>query len=173
VHLKNEHGQIVRSTLMAAPTCFITSPRFFTRQLNAAAGELDVTARWGIAGKDGVCMPSKGRLTERPYAPGEREAMIARAAALGLDEAAAFACLGESTFDVHWNDVGAWRNVPADVGLHAGRVSGHQEMAFVPREGAAGPGVDAGRGCVRAADDPPHRCAGVAAPRRSTRTTGR
>jgi hypothetical protein len=30
-------------------------------QLNAAAGKLDVTARWGIAGKGGVCMPSTGK----------------------------------------------------------------------------------------------------------------
>ncbi len=83
--------------------------------LNAAAGELDVTARWGIAGKGGVCMPGKGRLTERPYTPEERAALAQGVAALGLDAAAALACLGETTRDVFLNDVAYWRNVPARV----------------------------------------------------------
>ena len=33
--------------------------------LNPAAGDLDVTADWGHAGKEGVTMPGRGRLLER------------------------------------------------------------------------------------------------------------
>jgi hypothetical protein len=84
-------------------------------QLNPSAGELDVTARWGVAGKGGVCMPNTGRLNERAYTPEERAALASGASALGLDEAAALACLGERTFDVYLNDVALWRNVPAKV----------------------------------------------------------
>ena len=84
-------------------------------QFNATAGEQDVTARWGIAGKGGVTMPGKGRLTERAYTPEERTALVQGAAALGLDEAGVLRCLGESTWDVHLNDVAYWRNVPARV----------------------------------------------------------
>jgi hypothetical protein len=39
----------------------------------------------------------------------------AGAAALGLDEAADRALLGEATFDVYLNDVAYWGNVPAKV----------------------------------------------------------
>jgi Type ISP C-terminal specificity domain len=60
-------------------------------------------------------MPGKGRLTERPYTPEARAALAQGAAALGLDEAAALACLGETTRNVFLNDVAYWRNVPARV----------------------------------------------------------
>ena len=43
--------------------------------LKAAAGELDMTAHWGSAGKEGICMPSNGRLTARPYSAEERTAI--------------------------------------------------------------------------------------------------
>jgi hypothetical protein len=94
--------------------------------LNPAAGELDVTARWGVAGKGGVCMPSTGRLTECAYSAEELAALVKGAAALGLDEAAARARLGETTFDVYLNDVAFWRNVPAKVWQYT--LGGYQVM---------------------------------------------
>jgi hypothetical protein len=75
-----------------------------------------VTARWGVAGKGGVCMPSTGRLTPRDYTPDEL-------AALGP---AARACLGEKTFDVFLNDVAFWRNVPEKVWAYT--LGGYQVM---------------------------------------------
>jgi hypothetical protein len=84
-------------------------------QLDGGAGDFDVTARWGISGKGGVTMPSTGRLTARDYTHKEGAALAEGAAALGLDEAAMLACLGETTCDVFLNDVAYWRNVPAKV----------------------------------------------------------
>lgn len=55
-------------------------------QLNPDAGDLDVTAGWGHAGKGGVTMPGRGRLTEH----------------------------GDSV-DVWINDRACWRNVPRAV----------------------------------------------------------
>jgi len=77
--------------------------------LNPAA-ELDVTARWGVAGKGGVCMPGKGKAVERKYAAEELQAFAAAG-----DLPAVLACLGETTFDVYLNDAAYWRNVPARV----------------------------------------------------------
>ncbi len=87
------------------------------------ASELDVTARWGIAGKGGVCMPGKGKAVERAYTPEEQAAL---AAALGLDADAVLACLGATTFDVYLNDVAFWRCVPARVWAYT--LGGYQVM---------------------------------------------
>jgi hypothetical protein len=84
----------------------------------AVAGNLDVTARWGVAGKGGVTMPGKGRLTERAYTPEERAAFSGQPSALS--------CLGESTFDVYLNDTAYWRNVPAGVWTYT--LGGYQVM---------------------------------------------
>jgi hypothetical protein len=62
--------------------------------LNPDAGDLDVTAGWGHAGKEGVTMPGKGRVAE--HAAGQ----------------APFAMPGAS-YDIYLNDVACWRNVPA------------------------------------------------------------
>ena len=71
-------------------------------QLNADAGDLDVTARWAISGQKGVTMPSKGKVETRVYSPEERAALVsAAAAALGLDETEVLNCLGDTTCDVY------------------------------------------------------------------------
>jgi Type ISP C-terminal specificity domain len=75
----------------------------------------DVTARWGVAGKGGVCMPGKGKVVERTYSEEERTALRKGATALGLDEVTALVCWGGTTFDVYLNDRAYWRNVPARV----------------------------------------------------------
>ncbi|HEY7313429.1 MAG TPA: type ISP restriction/modification enzyme [Gemmataceae bacterium] len=90
------------------------------------SSELDVTARWGIAGKGGVCMPGKGKAVGRAYTPDERSALAAGAAALGLDANAFLACLGATTFDVYLNDVAFWRCVPARVWAYT--LGGYQVM---------------------------------------------
>jgi len=79
------------------------------------AGDLAVTAGWGHAGKDGVTMPAKGRIVERPFDKAEREAIAQAAEARALSAKAALALLGGSTRDVYLNDRAYWKNVPAGV----------------------------------------------------------
>lgn len=83
---------------------------------------MDVTARWGVAGKGGVCMPGKGKAVERAYSTDERAAL----AAAKLGEDAAVACLGATTFDVYLNETAYWRNVPAKVWEYT--LGGYQVM---------------------------------------------
>jgi hypothetical protein len=90
------------------------------------SSELDVTARWGIAGKGGVCMPGKGKAIERAYTSEEHTALVAGAAALGLDADTASACLGATTFDVYLNAVAFWRCVPSRVWTYT--LGGYQVM---------------------------------------------
>jgi hypothetical protein len=71
-------------------------------------------------------MPSKGKLTERPYTPEERTALAKGAEALGLDEPTLLACLGESTYGIYINDIAYWRNVPAGVWSYT--LGGNQVM---------------------------------------------
>jgi hypothetical protein len=54
---------------------------------NLEAGDLDVTAGWGHAGKGGVTMPGKGKLIRRD----------------------------DGAWDVYLNDLACWRNIPAAV----------------------------------------------------------
>ena len=70
--------------------------------LNPTAGDLDVTAGWGHAGKEGVTMPGKGRVVERPCQTFE--------VFVNLESPQA-----ATTFDIYLNDVAYWRNVPARV----------------------------------------------------------
>ncbi len=60
-----------------------------------------ITARWGIAGKAGICMPSTGKAIERAYAAEERTAL-----GDGIVQ------LGATTFDIYLNDSAYWKNVP-------------------------------------------------------------
>lgn len=79
------------------------------------SSDLAVTARWGIAGQGGVCMPSMGKLTERDYSAAELRALRDQADALGLMAEEAVDLLGTTCLDIYLNDVAYWRCVPANV----------------------------------------------------------
>jgi hypothetical protein len=81
------------------------------------SSELEVTARWGVAGKGGVCMPGKGKVLSRAYTADEQTALAADPAC---------ACLGATTFDVYLNDVAFWRCVPSRVWTYT--LGGYQVM---------------------------------------------
>ncbi|HEX8178407.1 MAG TPA: type ISP restriction/modification enzyme [Pyrinomonadaceae bacterium] len=84
-------------------------------KLNPNAGELQLNAGWGHAGKGGVTMPGKGRLTTRPYSPAELAARAESPLAIQLTDGDPDAQLGATTHDVYLNDVAYWQNVPARV----------------------------------------------------------
>jgi hypothetical protein len=73
--------------------------------LDPDSGDLELTAGWGHAGKGGVTMPAKGKITVRAMTPGERGAMPE--GAMGI--------LGEQTCDVWLNERAYWRNIPLPV----------------------------------------------------------
>ena len=83
--------------------------------MNTDGDDLAVTAGWGHAGKEGVTMPAKGRIVERPYESAELDALGAAAKSRGLTVEQALAMLGPDTRDVYLNDKAYWRNVPANV----------------------------------------------------------
>ncbi|MGD1000116.1 MAG: type ISP restriction/modification enzyme [Candidatus Brocadiia bacterium] len=83
--------------------------------LDPDAADLAVTAGWGHAGKEGVTMPAKGRIVQRPYDKAELEALRNAAEARGLSLSKAIALLGADTTDVYLNDVAYWKNIPAKV----------------------------------------------------------
>jgi hypothetical protein len=66
---------------------------------------LELTAGWGHAGKGGVTMPAKGKITLREMTPGER----------GVLPKGAIGILGEQTCDVWLNERAYWRNIPLRV----------------------------------------------------------
>jgi hypothetical protein len=84
-------------------------------QLDAARGDLAITAGWGHFGKQGVTMPAKGKLAERPYDEAEVKAIDAEATARGLSSKDARRLLGEKTCDVYLNGAAYWRNLPLNV----------------------------------------------------------
>jgi hypothetical protein len=66
-------------------------------QINTSAGDLELRAGWGYAGRGGITMPGRGRATRRDYAPDEQTQ------------------LGAATFDISLNDAVYWRNIPEAV----------------------------------------------------------
>ena len=132
-------------------TCGKMSPLFKTiglitkiggGQLDPDGGDLAVTAGWGHKGKEGVTMPAKGKLAERHYDEAEAKAIDAEAAARGMSAEDVRRLLGERTL----------RRVPERRGLLAQhslervgvlhrRLSGHQEMAELPRRRDPRPGA--------------------------------
>jgi hypothetical protein len=73
--------------------------------INPDKGELDVTAGWGHAGKDGVCMPGAGNIITRPYTEGENKVISSAQKNL----------LGQETCDVYLNDTVFIKNIPVNV----------------------------------------------------------
>ena len=85
-----------------------------TGQVDPAA-ELGVDARWGVAGKGGITMPSTGKIAERCYTADERASVSVYGESLGLSVDEAVSLLGETCFDIYLNDVAYWRCVPSSV----------------------------------------------------------
>ena len=83
--------------------------------LDPDAGDLALAVGWGYGGKDGVTMPGKGRIIQRPYGKTELDAIAEAAASRGLSRKQAIALLGADTRDVYLNDKAYWMNVPANV----------------------------------------------------------
>jgi hypothetical protein len=77
--------------------------------LDPAQGHLDLTAGWGHGGKEGVCMPGKGKVE------------IRRIRDEGWKQA-----FGEKTLDVYLNDTAYWANVPEAVWEY--HIGGYQVM---------------------------------------------
>jgi hypothetical protein len=73
--------------------------------LDPDAGDLELTAGWGHAGKGGVTMPGKGKIILREMTADERD---------GLPDGA-IDTLGMKTCDVWLNGRAYWRNVPVTV----------------------------------------------------------
>ncbi len=66
--------------------------------LDPDAGELEVTVGWGHAGKNGICMPGRGKVEVRKVKDEEHQTEF-----------------GENTLDVFLNGVAYWENVPQAV----------------------------------------------------------
>ena len=77
---------VTEGRVMADLRSIAIPSRIDDRQLDPDAGDLDIIAGWGRAGKDGVTMPGKGKIEQH-----------------------------ENAYDVYLNDVALWKNVPADV----------------------------------------------------------
>ena len=85
-------------------------------QLDTAGSDLAVSVGWGHYGKEGVVMPAKGKLTERPYDEDEAKAMESEPEARrGISAKEIRRLLGETTCDVHLNGAAYWCNVPLNV----------------------------------------------------------
>jgi type ISP restriction-modification system protein len=74
-------------------------------RLDPDVGDLELTAGWGHAGKGGVTMPAKGKITIREMTPVE----------LAILPTGATDILGAQTCDVWLNDRAYWGNIPLRV----------------------------------------------------------
>jgi len=84
-------------------------------QLDPNSGDLNLTAGWGHAGKDGVTMPARGTIRERPFTTEEKAAIAATAESWGIEPEKAVALVGPDTRDVYLNEHAFWKNIPATV----------------------------------------------------------
>jgi hypothetical protein len=66
--------------------------------LNPDAGDFDLTAGWGHAGKGGVCMPGSGKYELRSTKDKKQKELF-----------------GDETLDIYLNDIAHWANVPKAV----------------------------------------------------------
>ncbi len=71
---------------------------------NMTGDDFSVTASWGHFGQGTAVMPGQGRIIERRYTEGERDALGETTQSLG-----------ETTLDIYLNDFAFWRNVPVAV----------------------------------------------------------
>ncbi|QUV86130.1 type ISP restriction/modification enzyme [Chloracidobacterium aggregatum] len=83
--------------------------------IDPSGDDLAVTAGWGHRGKDGVVMPAKGKVNQRPYRADEQKAIADEAKARGMKVQEVLRLLGEETLDVYLNEMAYWRNVPVNV----------------------------------------------------------
>lgn len=82
---------------------------------NMTGEDFAMTTGWGHYGRGNAVMPGQGRSVERPYMPGEWEALSDTLSALG-----------ETTFDIFLNGRAFWRNIPAAVWAY--RLGGYQVL---------------------------------------------
>jgi hypothetical protein len=80
-----------------------------------ATEDLQLTAGWGHAGKDGVTMPGRGKLVSRERTTKELSDLLQGMAALGIPQDEGLKRLGNTVVDVYLNGLCAWTNVPEKV----------------------------------------------------------
>ena len=74
--------------------------------------DLQLTAGWGHAGKEGATMPGRGKLVSRERTTKELFELTTGLAALGISQDEGLQRLGSTVVDVYLNDLCAWTNVP-------------------------------------------------------------
>ncbi len=84
-------------------------------KLNPDVRDLDVTAGWGHAGKEGVTMPGNLKIVERDNTSDERAAINEGAEVLGHTVEEAIEHLGDTTCDIYLKNTAYWKNVPKKV----------------------------------------------------------
>ena len=82
---------------------------------NMSGADFVISAGWGHFGPGDVVMAGVGRVTERPFVPGERVTL-----------APTLPTLGDTTYDIWLNDRAYWRNIPAAVWNY--RLGGYQVL---------------------------------------------